>query len=146
MSQSGARKPSSSTLLSGVALLLLALLLGGGVWTYRLLERGEQSMRESDQAFHRGALSESMRGAELALRAYVPGAPHVHAAEDRLRAIARGAEAEGKLTIARAAWDALRVHEERTDYPGRGATRYGEEASAALIRIDRRLAEGAGGP
>ncbi len=103
-------------------------------------------MRESDQTFHRGALSESMRGAELALRAYVPGAPHVHAAEDRLRAIARGAEAEGKLSIARAAWDALRVHEERTKYPGRGGTRYGEEASAALIRIDRRLAEAAGGP
>lgn len=140
---SGGRARTS--ILALIAFGLFGLTVGLVVWSVRLLGQGERAMQASDRAFHAGDLREAVRSAESALNAYVPGSNHVRSAEDRLRAIARGSEAEGRLMTARTAWDALRVYDERTKYPGRGPTRYRAEAEAALVRIDRLLGEKVGG-
>lgn len=138
-------RPRRKSPLAAIIFGVLAVLVGLAVWTVRLLDQGERAMLASDQAFHTGNLRDAMRSAEAALRAYVPGSDHVRSAEDRLRAIARGSEAEGELMVARSAWEALRIYDERTDYPGRGPTRYRAEADAALVRIDRLFREKVGG-
>ena len=92
-------------------------------------------MQSSDTAFHAGDLSESVRFAKRAATAYIPSADHVRQAESRLTAIARGAEGEGDLELALRAWDALRVIDEQTAYPGRGPSATGREARSALSRI-----------
>ncbi len=123
--------------LKSAALLLLLFIAAVLVFAFSSIGRGRAAMRRSDVAFHAGDLPLSIREARAAALAYVPGAEHVKEAEARLLAIARGAEAEGRRDLARAAWDALRVAEEQTSYPGRGRLPLGEEARAAIERLDR---------
>lgn len=98
-------------------------------------------MERSDAAFHRGDLVEAIAEARTAALYYVPGARHVHEAEGRLEAIARGAEAEGNWKLARRAWDALRLIAQQTHYPGRPASEAGQRAQKALKRLDARQME-----
>lgn len=118
---------------------LVVVCLGILVLTLRLEREGKEHMARSDRAFHRGELSLAVLEAKSALLAFVPGAAHVGRAEDRLVAIARGAEAEGRLELARTAWDALRVGEERTSYPGKGVSERAVLAHEGLRRIDQKL-------
>lgn len=122
--------------LKGAALLLLLSIAAVLVFAFSAIGRGQAAMTRSDAAFHAGDLRLSIREARAAALAYVPGARHVKEAEARLLAIARGAEVEGRRDLARAAWDALRVAEEQTSYPGRGRLPLGEEARAAIERLD----------
>lgn len=124
-------------LLRGLSLLLLTVVLGLVLFGWVLVRRGQAALEESDRAFHQGHMEESIDWAKRAGLAYVPGAEHVHRAEARLEAIARGAEAESRLSLARRAWDALRLVDEQTSYPGRPASAAGERARAALERLGR---------
>jgi hypothetical protein len=120
--------------------VVLAVLLGLLVLVLRLGERGRLAMKDSDTAFHRGDLAESIRAAEVALLSYVPASSHIQEAEERLVSIARGAEAGHNWQLARASWEALRVGYERTSYPGRPKARYASELKLALARLEEQLA------
>jgi len=100
-----------------------------------LVRRGEAALAESDRAFHAGDLRVAVWEAKAAALAYVPGSDHVQKSTARLEAIARGAAAEGRWDLARLAWDALRLVDEQTDYPGRGPTEFGRAAKAELERM-----------
>ena len=90
------------------ALLLLLAVLTVAALTARIVARGESALESSDAAFDAGDLRKSTLFARRAAVLYVPGAPHVSAAYDRLGAIALGAESAGDLDVARAAWEAMR--------------------------------------
>ena len=94
--------------LSRVALALLASVILLSALTARVVTEGERHLAESDGAFDRGDLRESILHARSAAILYAPGAPHVAAAYARLEAIAIGAEASGQPEIARQAWGAVR--------------------------------------
>jgi hypothetical protein len=98
-------------------------------------------MAQSDEAFHRGDLRTSLYRARDAGLLFVPGAPHVRAAEERLSSIASGAEAEADFDLAWLAWDALRHVDEETGYFGRGSTEAGKKARAGLARLRERKAK-----
>jgi hypothetical protein len=76
--------------------------------TFDIISRGELEMEQSDRSFHGGDLVASLAHARRAAALYVPGAPHVKAARDRLIAIAQGSESTGRTDIARRAWGAVR--------------------------------------
>ncbi len=118
-------------LLSVTVLLVVSTLVLSGLF---LTGRGQDEMKQSDQAFHEGDLRASIRFARKAALSYVPGSSHVGAAHARLEAIARGAEAEGNFEIARLAWDSLRLVHVQTDYPGR-------PKSGAQAKAEERLKE-----
>jgi hypothetical protein len=86
-----------------IALVVFALL------AHRSIARGDREMQESDRAFDSGRLELAVLHARRAAAAYVPGAQHVAAGFDRLRAVARGAERERQLDLARDAWGAVRA-------------------------------------
>lgn len=101
--------------MSGSALWLrrtaLAMLLGVltlAALTARMVMEGEAELKSSDAAFDRGDLAEATLHARRAATFYAPGAPHVAAAFERLRAIALGAESQGDVNMARRAWGAVR--------------------------------------
>jgi len=91
-----------AALLSLLGVLVLAAL------TARMIVEGEAELKSSDAAFDRGDLPEAILHARRAATFYAPGAPHVVAAFERLRAIALGAEGAGDAAMARRAWGAVR--------------------------------------
>jgi hypothetical protein len=103
-----------------------------------LTARGRAEMEQSDTAFDKGELQLSVRHAEKAALAYVPGAEHVLAAYERLEAIARGAESEDNIPLALISWDALRLVHARTSYPGRPRSDIEDRAMQALQRLRAR--------
>jgi hypothetical protein len=122
-----------------VQILLLSVFFVA-LMTAREIYRGESALRASDAAFHRGDLQESVLHARAAAQAYVPGAPHVAAGYERLEAIARGAEAEGRYDLARSAWGAVRSSVVQTSHwliPRQDAL---ERANQALTRLNRAAA------
>lgn len=90
------------------ALSLLVTCVGLGLLTARAVEKGEAAVRESDRAFDQGKVQEAAHYARRAAVYYAPGAPHLRAAYERLRAVAAGAEAAGDRDTARFAWNAIR--------------------------------------
>lgn len=123
----------------GVLSVVLACAVSLVVIGLREVKRGEAALARSDAAFHSGDLATAIREARTAVLSSVPGAPHVKSGEERLEAIARGAEAEGNRELARRAWDALRWACVQTDYPGRGVQAARQRAEQALRRLDGEL-------
>lgn len=119
-------------------LLLVVFVLA--LKTAREVHRGESALRESDAAFDRGDLHRSVLHARTAALAYVPGAPHVSAAYERLEAIGRGAEAEGRYEIARLAWGAVRTSVLQTRHWLVPREDELERAERALDRLNRAAA------
>lgn len=120
--------------------VLLLVVFALALKTAREVHRGEGALRESDAAFDRGDLHRSVLHARTAALSYVPGAPHVSAAYERLEAIGRGAEAEGRYEIARLAWGAVRSSVLQTRHwlvPHKGEL---ERAERALHRLNRAAA------
>lgn len=117
------------------ALSLLVLLLAFAVLTAHAVSRGEQAMRESDRAFHRGQVREAAEHARRAAIQYAPGAPHVRAAYERLKAVAVGAEVAGEPELARFAWRAMRSAALETQHWRRVHERELAEANQALARM-----------
>jgi hypothetical protein len=87
---------------------MLLLVVLSAMLTLRMVQDGEEAMRISDAAFHRGDVRTATQYARRAATSYVPGAPHVERAYGRMRAIATGAEAAGDRTLAEIAWQSLR--------------------------------------
>lgn len=90
------------------ALTLFVACVSLGLLTARAVEKGEAAVRESDRAFDQGKVHEAAHHARRAAVYYAPGAPHLRAAYERLRAVAAGAEAAGDRDTARFAWSAIR--------------------------------------
>lgn len=86
-----------------------ALLLFLGVASARAVLDGERELRASDAAFDANDLPGAIEHARRAASAYAPGAPHVEPSYERLRAIARGAEAAGMPAVAMQAYQAERA-------------------------------------
>jgi hypothetical protein len=122
-----------------VQLLLLGVFFVGLI-TAREIQRGERALRASDEAFHRGDLETSVLHARTGAVAYAPGAPHVDAAYQRLEAIARGAEAEGRHALARTAWGAVRSAALQTSHWWVTRSEELERAQVALARLNRAAA------
>lgn len=115
--------------LAGVWILFLGALL-----LLRAHHSGEGAMRRSDAAFHRGDLDRSIDAAREAAGWYFPFAPHVRAAEQRLLAIALGAEGSSDARTALRAWGALRGTLHETAHPGAGRGELRARADQALVR------------
>lgn len=122
-----------------VQLLLLGVFFVG-LMTAREIQRGERALRASDEAFHQGDLETSVLHARTGAMAYAPGAPHVEAAYQRLEAIARGAEAEGRHSLARTAWGAVRSAALQTSHWWVTRSDELERAQVALARLNRAAA------
>jgi hypothetical protein len=99
----------SAWLLRSVAAGSALLLLVFALVAYRVSERGARELAESERAFDAGRLEIAVEHARRAATAYVPGAPHVQLAFERLAAVARGAERTRDLALARRAWRATRA-------------------------------------
>jgi hypothetical protein len=91
-----------------VALLLFLFVLAGAWVTIHAVQAGEAELEKSNAAFDAGDLYRASSHAGRAATHYAPGAPHVTAAYERLRAIAVGAEATGDVKSALFAWRAMR--------------------------------------
>ena len=124
-------------LMRGVVALVLGFVALVAVAGISLTRQGTHEMSLSDDAFHSGKLRESVAHARAAALSYVPGSEHVRAANERLEAIARGAEAEGNDELALFAWDALRQAQVETSYPGRPKSELLERAEAGILRLRR---------
>ncbi len=97
-----------SRALRSLALVLLFVVLGLALLTWRAVDEGEAAMQQSDLAFNTGDLRGSLVYARRAATSYAPGAPHVAKAYARLQAIAIGAEANGDVETAAEAWRGVR--------------------------------------
>src|SRR4051812_10498827 len=95
-------------LLRAVLLTSFFVLLAFGALCARAIVEGQAELNASDAAFDKGELAGAIEHARRSATAYVPGAPHVQLAYERLRAIALGAEAAGQPVVALAAWQAVR--------------------------------------
>lgn len=113
---------------------LVLLVFAGKTWL-----AGSAALADAERAFDRGELRESVRQARRAASLYVPFAPHVEAAYDRLLIIARGAEAQRQLRLAAFAWGAMRSAAIESDSPLLGARPQLELADRNLARIAARL-------
>ncbi|MBN2197116.1 MAG: hypothetical protein JW751_30200 [Polyangiaceae bacterium] len=91
-----------------LALGLVLAVLGSAVVTIRVIADGERALAASERAFDAGDVEAATLHARTAAIQYVPGAPHVRAAYERMIAIATGAEAAGDRASALAAWRAVR--------------------------------------
>jgi hypothetical protein len=126
---------TSARWLRWLAWSLLLVVLSGALLTGRMVSDGEQALRESDRAFHRGDVRTAAQHARRAAVLYAPGAPHVERAYARLKAIAAGAEAAGDRTLAETAWRSVRgaALETRHLFSPRQADL--EQANANLARL-----------
>ncbi|HTE51476.1 MAG TPA: hypothetical protein VK698_11570 [Kofleriaceae bacterium] len=91
-------------------LAAVALVIGfcAGVVVTRAVWQGRGALDDGDRAFAAGDHEEAIRWWRRAARWYVPLAPHVADAYDRLESIARAAEAKGDVATALAAWQGVR--------------------------------------
>lgn len=103
------RAAGAQRLLSTVAWGTAILAVFTGVATLRAVLDGERELAASDAAFDANDLHAAIQHARRAASAYAPGAPHVERGYQRLRAVARGAEATGQTDLAVLAWHAERA-------------------------------------
>jgi hypothetical protein len=80
----------------------LAVVVTRAVW------QGRGALDDGDSALEANETEEAIRGWRRAARWYVPLAPHVSDAYDRLEALANLAEKKGDLRTALAAWQGVR--------------------------------------
>jgi hypothetical protein len=91
------------------AIIALALAsMGLGVVTTRALWQGRSALAAGDEADARGDVAAAIERYRRAARWYVPGAPHVREAYERLEALAEAAEREGDEATALRAWRGVR--------------------------------------
>lgn len=109
MTRAAERGAAARRVLLGVILAMALGLVSFALATFRTLEQGEQELGLSDAAFDRGELEPALLHARRAAILYVPGAPHVTGAYERMRAIALGSERAREPTLAIAGWRAMRA-------------------------------------
>jgi hypothetical protein len=125
----------TSSFANGVATLTTVALVVVAFAVHRIEQRGELEITQSDRAFDAGQLQLAVQHARRAASAELPGADHVRLGYERLRAVARGAEREGDLELARWSWQAVRTAalESRHLWQPHGAEL--READAELARL-----------
>jgi hypothetical protein len=121
--------------LRATAIALCLALVIFALATQRMLLRGGEELRASDVAFDAGLLDSAIRHARRAAASYVPGADHVDAAYERLRAVAVGAERARDPALARSAWRAMRAAALETRHVWSPRARELEQADANLARL-----------
>lgn len=109
MSEPAATQPTPARqrarkLLTVVAVVLVCL----GVVATRAVLEGRAALARGDQALADGDQAEAVAQWRRAARWYVPLAPHVGGAYDRLEELAAAAEARGDRDTALAAWEGVR--------------------------------------
>lgn len=117
------------------ALLLVWACLAAAVLFYRIDAEGTRELQRSDRAFNRGELDVALDHAQQAALWYLPGAPHVEQALERLQAIAMGAEAAGDPMMALRAWGALRSALHETWHVGPVDENLWEAANGGILRL-----------
>jgi hypothetical protein len=118
-----------------VAALGMVLLAASGLLAVRTVQRGEAELVASERAFDAGQVELALGHARRAAAAYVPGARHVDAAYERLRAIARGAELARDTELARVAWSAVRGAAWESQHIWQPRAAELREADAQLARL-----------
>lgn len=131
------RGAAARRVLVGVALVVALGLVSFAFGTFRTLERGQQELAASDAAFDRGELEPALLHARRGALLYVPGAPHVARAYDRMRAIALGSERARDPVLAAAAWRAMRAAALETAHLWQP---HGYELGEANAQLERLLA------
>lgn len=112
-------------------LLVVALVLAGlGALAVRVVVEGRSALAQADAALARGAPAEAIRGFEAGARWYLPLAPHVDEAYDRLRELM----AANDPAVAMAAARAIRA-------AARATTGLWTPHAEDLAAADRRIAE-----
>jgi hypothetical protein len=91
-----------------VAAAALVLAFCAGVLVTRAVWQGRGALDDGDRAYQAGDDEEAIRWWRRAARWYVPLAPHVSDAYDRLEQIAGEAERKGDLATALTAWQGVR--------------------------------------
>ncbi len=91
-------------LLIGLATVFLCF----GVITVRAMWEGKSALSQGDAAHLKGDSEEAVRWWRRAARWYVPLAPHVGRAYDRLRTLAQAAEIKGDTELALSSWRGVR--------------------------------------
>lgn len=91
-----------------LAAALLVVAVAGGVVVTRAVWDGRRALADGDRAAAAGDREGAIRGWRRAARWYLPLAPHVAGAYDRLEALAAEAETRGDLATALAAWQGVR--------------------------------------
>jgi hypothetical protein len=127
-------------------LLLIAatILLCLGVITIRAMWEGRSALQRGDEAQASGDSEAAVRWWRRAARWYVPMAPHVASAYDRLQSLAEAAEGKGDTQVALAAWTGIRssIRATRSFYtPFSERVDEADEHIAALM-VQREQAEG----
>lgn len=129
---------STGLWLRRLCLATLVMLLGAGVVVGNAVGEGERELELSDEAFNRGDVEAATLHARRAAVAYVPGAPHVDKAYERLLAVALGAEAAGDNRAAKLAWSAVRGAALESTHVFVPRRRELEQANRALARLTAR--------
>jgi hypothetical protein len=86
----------------------LVIAFCGGVLLTRAVWQGQSALDDGDRAYQAGNDDEAIRWWRRAARWYVPLAPHVSDAYDRLETLAAEAERKGDAATALVAWQGVR--------------------------------------
>ncbi len=88
--------------------VIASVLLCLGVVSARALWEGRSALQRGDSALAEGDSEDAVRWWRRAARWYLPLAPHVEPAYDKLRDLATESEARGELEVAVLAWTGIR--------------------------------------
>ena len=137
------RRPKSRLRTALTALGALALTSGAGaVVVLRVRAAGEEELVRSTVALQAKRPHEALVHARRAAGHYVPGAPHVRVARERLRALAVAAEKKGDLELSLASWRALHTSTHETRWLG--AAPGDDEPARQIARLATRGARPVG--
>jgi hypothetical protein len=115
-----------------VRLWLLAALTVLGVLLGRAMLEGRAALRRADEADARGDVEATVAYSMRAAKWYVPFAAHPSAAYDKLREVARRAEASGDADTALIAWQAIRAATRASRGPWTPFAERAQEADAQI--------------
>lgn len=109
-----------------------------GVITVRAMWQGRSALQRGDDAHLQEDSETAIRWWRRAARWYVPLAPHVGGAYERLRTLAQAAEGKGDIRVALAAWTGVRssIRATRSFY-----TPYSEYVDEADTHISKLMAQ-----
>tara|TARA_R110002096_G_scaffold433887_5_gene653969 strand:+ start:96843 stop:97499 length:657 start_codon:yes stop_codon:yes gene_type:complete len=128
------RKRTRRRLLIAVASVFLCV----GVLSTRALWEGRSSLKRGNAFLERGDSEGAVRNWRRAARWYLPLAPHVASAYDKLQGLALSAEERGDIQVAISAWTGIRssVRATRSFY-----TPYSERLAEADTHLAKLMAQ-----
>ena len=115
--------------------MLASVALCFGVVSVRALWEGRDALRKGNSSLARGDEAGAVRWWRRSARWYLPMAPHVAGAYEKLRGLAKAAEQEGKRKIALDAWTGIRSSVRATRSVYTPYASYLQEADAHIARL-----------